>query len=233
SAHARQMDNQVLKHPAPAILEDADALTLLCKATGDALRLQILRLLRTDSLGVLEMAGILDVRQSALSHHLKVLATAGLVSTRRESNQIFYRRAFLTSDDPLADLKAAVFRTVDRLRLDAPLAERLHDIKKARDQQSLDFFNRFAGTFKESQLADSQQYAGNLRELLHNLKLPRASTVIEVGPGEGDLLPMLTQEFSRVIALDNSAEMLAKARARAEREQLGNIEFVLGDTSEA
>lgn len=227
------LDNRVLLPAAPPLLKDADSLTLLCKATGDALRLSILRLLRTDSLGVLEMSSILGVRQSALSHHLKILSTAGLVSTRRESNQVFYRRVFLHEDDPLQGLKAAVFEAVDRLRLDPEMAERLQRIKKARDQQSLDFFRRFAGTYRQSQLADAQQYAGSLRELLRSLRLPRPAPVLEVGPGEGDLLPMLAADFPQVIALDKSAEMLEQSRMRAQREKLDNIEFVLGDTQEA
>ncbi|MEX2365361.1 MAG: metalloregulator ArsR/SmtB family transcription factor, partial [Pseudohongiellaceae bacterium] len=96
--------NKILKHPAPPVLEDSESLALLCKAAGDNLRLTILRILRTESLGVLEMSKILGIRQSALSHHLKVLAGAGLVSTRREINTKFYRRVILGTDDPLAAL---------------------------------------------------------------------------------------------------------------------------------
>lgn len=226
-------DPDALPQLAPALLHNGGDLTLLCKALGDAQRLSILRLLRADSLGVLEMSGILGVRQSALSHHLKILASAGLVSTRRESNQVFYRRPFLAPEDPLRELKVALFEAVDRLGLAPQTAARLLGIKKARDQQSLDFFKRFAGTYRQSQLADAQQYAASLRELLAGLRLPRPGPILEVGPGEGDLLPLLAADFPGVIALDASAEMLEQARARAGREKLDNIEFVLGDTREA
>ena len=67
-------------------------LTDLNKAFADTLRLQVLRLLRGESFGVLELCKILGIRQSALSHHLKILATAEIVSTRKEGNSIFYRR---------------------------------------------------------------------------------------------------------------------------------------------
>lgn len=230
-----QGDSSILRHPALPRLERLDSLTALCKATADAQRLKILRILRSDSLGVLEMSSILEVRQSALSHHLKVLATAGLVSTRRESNAIFYRRVFLSSDDPLAGLKAALFETVDRAPLDPALAERLRKVKRERDQQSRDFFNRYAARIKQKQdmVAESQQYARSLMDLLHELKLPREATVLEVGPGEGELLSSLADHFGKVVALDNSEEMLNKAKARAVREEAGNVEFVLGDTAEA
>lgn len=75
-----------------------DALAALCKATGDTLRLDILRVLRNDSFGVLELAQIFAMRQSGMSHHLKVLAKAGLVITRREGNSIFYRRSLPAGD---------------------------------------------------------------------------------------------------------------------------------------
>ncbi len=70
----------------------------LCKAGGDPLRLNILRALANDSFGVLELAQIFAIGQSGMSHHLKVLAQAGLVATRREGNAIFYRRALAHSE---------------------------------------------------------------------------------------------------------------------------------------
>ena len=73
----------------------ASDLAALCKASADSLRLQVLRVLREDSFGVSELCSIFDIRQPALSHHLKVLANAGLVATRREGNSIFYRRSEL------------------------------------------------------------------------------------------------------------------------------------------
>ena len=78
---------------AQSIPEQREALAALCKASGDELRLNVLRALANDSFGVLELAQIFDVGQSGMSHHLKVLAQAELVATRREGNAIFYRRA--------------------------------------------------------------------------------------------------------------------------------------------
>ena len=73
--------------------DDCDELAALCKAGGDPLRLNVLRALANDSFGVLELAQIFGIGQSGMSHHLKVLAQAELVATRREGNAIFYRRA--------------------------------------------------------------------------------------------------------------------------------------------
>ncbi len=70
-----------------------DALAAFCKAAGEPLRLNILRALSNDSFGVLELAHIFATGQSGISHHLKVLTQAGLVTSRREGNAIFYRRS--------------------------------------------------------------------------------------------------------------------------------------------
>src|SRR5690554_4023959 len=78
---------------APAATQtELETMAALLKAAGDPLRLQALQLLGYSSFAVLELAEILAMRQSGMSHHLKVLAKAGLVEQRRKGNTIFYRR---------------------------------------------------------------------------------------------------------------------------------------------
>ena len=98
--------SQILADPAQdhAPEQQLAALAALCKASSDPLRLQVLRVLHKASFGVSELCSIFDIRQPALSHHLKVLANAGLVATRREGNSIFYRRSELGQR---AELEAA------------------------------------------------------------------------------------------------------------------------------
>ena len=64
----------------------------LCKAVGDALRVEILKVLQDNSFGVLELCSIFEIGQPAMSHHLKVLWKSHLVSTKRDGANIFYRR---------------------------------------------------------------------------------------------------------------------------------------------
>lgn len=214
---------------------DADQLTLVCKALADSLRLEILRLLRTSSFGVLEICHILDIRQSALSHHLKILATAGLASTRREGNSIFYRRTLLSADDSLLTFKRSAFDAIDRVPLGPDLLARLNSVQQERSEQSLQFFTRHADKFREKQglVAEHAQYTSNLLDLLRELDLTPKHRVMEVGPGEGELLAMLARQFKDVIALDNAAEMLSLARGTIAREGLDNVQFILGDTHKA
>ena len=66
-----------------------DAAQLL-KALANESRLLILCHLDGKELSVTELNSYLDLSQSALSQHLAVLRRDGLVSTRRESQTIYY-----------------------------------------------------------------------------------------------------------------------------------------------
>ena len=89
--------------------QDFESLAQLCKAAGDSLRLEILCSLRRDSYGVLELCRIFGVRQPAMSHHLKVLADAGLVCRRREGTSIFYHRAHRANCEQLDTLAQSIY----------------------------------------------------------------------------------------------------------------------------
>ena len=229
------MNTPALLKTDSAASEDGDQLTLVCKALADSLRLEILRLLRTSSFGVLEICHILDIRQSALSHHLKILATAGLASTRREGNTIFYRRPLLCADDPLLAFKKSAFDAIDLVPLGTDLLQRLNRVQQERSEQSLQFFTRHADKFREKQglVAEHAQYTSSLLDLLRQLDLTSLERVMEVGPGEGELLALLAAQFKNVIALDNAAEMLSRARSTVAAEGLDNVHFILGDTHKA
>ena len=90
-----------------------DALAAFCKAASEPLRLNILRVLSNDSFGVLELAHILATGQSGVSHHLKVLAQAGLVTSRREGNAIFYRRSLPHNESADEWLHHALLNSLD------------------------------------------------------------------------------------------------------------------------
>lgn len=208
------------------------ALTNLCKASADSLRLLILRVLRNDSFGVSELCSIFNIRQPALSHHLKVLASAGLVTARREANSMFYRRSELGQHPDLEALQHTIFETVDALDLPQDTQQRLEALHRQREENSSSFFRLNAQKFRQQQdlIASYEQYADVVAQVLADAPLERHHTALEIGPGDGSFLLELAPLFERVVALDNAPGMLQQAREKAASAELHNIEFILDDT---
>ena len=211
--------------------ETLDQLAVLGKASGDTLRLQILRVLSTDSLGVLELSDVFDMRQPAMSHHLKVLAQAGLVTTRKEGNTVFYRRSLPPSDSFLEQTVRALFRAIDEIPVAGQQSIRLADIRQQRAEQSSAFFARNIDKFRHHQelIADHDLYARSVADLIATIRFPGDALAIELGPGEGAFLETLSHHFRTVYAVDNSNEMLARSVATATEKKLTNIKCVHGE----
>lgn len=208
------------------------ALANLLKAAGDSLRLDILRTLAQDSFGVLELSQIFSMKQSGMSHHLKVLTTAGLLTTRREGNSIFYRRAYFAPDHELAALQQALFNSIDAKPLAPSLKEQIEQIQQERSRAAQLFFLDNADKFRAQQdlIASYPVYADQVAQLLSNTLLKNKDLALEIGPGEGEFLPILAKHFNQVIALDNAETMLDRAKQLAASKQIKNIEFIHGDT---
>lgn len=73
--------------------EEISDLSDLFKVFGDSTRLKILFVLFESEVCVCDLAEILHMTQSAISHQLKVLKQSELVTNRREGKSIFYSLA--------------------------------------------------------------------------------------------------------------------------------------------
>lgn len=209
------------------------SLASLLKAAGDEFRLLILKVLNRDSFGVLELCTIFSIKQSALSHHLKVLANAGLVTTRREGNSIFYRRAHTIIPSQLLGLQQSILHSSNLIILSEHIQRGIGTVQLERSTNSQRFFTDNANKFKAQQdlIAGIDQYGPAVEELCASL--PAFENALEIGPGEGDFLCFLSQTFKHVVAIDNSQHMLAQSKALIHQEKLHNISFELGDTAYA
>lgn len=65
----------------------------LFKVFGDATRIRILTLLYDKEMCVQDIAGGLEMTQSAVSHQLKVLKMSKLIKSRRDGKQMYYSLA--------------------------------------------------------------------------------------------------------------------------------------------
>ena len=81
----------------PAAIE---GISNLFKACGDPGRLQILHALQRQEMCVCDLAALLNVSESAVSHQLRLLRTMGMVANRREGTILYYR----TMDKRLSQL---------------------------------------------------------------------------------------------------------------------------------
>ena len=74
--------------------DEATALAAAFKALGDPVRLRLLSLIAAHEGGeacVCDISGVFALTGPTISHHLKVLRTAGLVSSQRRGTWIYYR----------------------------------------------------------------------------------------------------------------------------------------------
>lgn len=212
--------------------EDADIrqITMLCKAAGDPVRMQILRALQNNSFGVLELCEVFGIQQPALSHHLKILAKASLVAFRREGTSIFYRRNDINPNPGLRQLQNALFTFLDSNSINNDYATTLAKIHSKRSNVSLEFFNKNVHKFEENQdlIAGWSDYGPSIEGFMPTSG--NRGSALDVGAGYGNFIKILASTFDTVVALDNSQEMLAKCKNEVEAQNIDNVEFILGDT---
>jgi len=77
-------------------------LTAAFKAIADPTRREILHLLRKEEMTAGDVAARFDMTKPTMSHHFSVLREAGLVSSRREGQTIWYALNTTVLEDVLA-----------------------------------------------------------------------------------------------------------------------------------
>jgi len=71
---------------------DAEQFQRIAKALADPRRFEILEhIAKQSEVGCRRLCGCFPVRQATISHHLKELASAGLVESRRDGQFVYYR----------------------------------------------------------------------------------------------------------------------------------------------
>lgn len=202
---------------------------LALKAVSDSHRLNVLRALKSTSLGVQELAYIFELPQPGMSHHLKVLSQSGWIKARKEGNSYFYRRQLFRQDDPLYCLRTGILASLDLDSSSEPESseshwtplhqKRLKEVFAKRSQVSKMFFQRFSHQFaeKQAQITVYDHYQSVAEDLLDTSLPPRRRCALEVGPGEGQLLRRLQSDFKTVWAVDHSPAMLQNTQVKIEQ----------------
>lgn len=89
-AHSEDIDKVIEKMPDEEILYD---IAELYKIFGDSTRIKILYVLFESEMCVYDIAQLLNMSMSAISHQLRILKQAQLVKFRRDGKTIFYSLA--------------------------------------------------------------------------------------------------------------------------------------------
>src|SRR5580698_1866776 len=97
--------------PAKVAMERFEAEAAILKAMADPYRLRILATLAraSDEVCVCDFTDALPLNQPTVSHHLRILREAGLVTCERRGTWVYYRLA-ADARDRLTEALATVFR---------------------------------------------------------------------------------------------------------------------------
>ena len=189
---------------APAMLDWMTAL-------ADATRARTLRLVERHELTVADLCAVLQLPQSTVSRHLKVLADEGWVAARPDGTSRLYRMTLDTLDPSARRLWALLREQTARTPVAAQDDRRLAAILAERQTRSQAFFSSAAGQWDRLR----REMFGD-RFHLHALAglVDDNWTIGDLGCGTGQVSELVSPHVSRVIAVDGSADMVQSARRR-------------------
>ena len=175
------------------------------KALADETRIRILNLLYKKELNVNEIVSILDMGQSRISRHLKILSDSSLLISRKDGLWVFYKANEIAFSGELirlidSKLKSEEIFLLDIIRLDKYIKERGEKVKE--------YFNKVASDWKKIRgeilgeldlNSEIVKYAGKCR------------CTADLGCGNGELVELLLAKSEKVIGVDRSQGMLDEA----------------------
>ena len=180
----------------------------LFKSLGDETRLRLLHLLLHHELNVNELVRIMDMGQSRISRHLKILADSGLLQSRRDGSYIYYSKA---GNPDLVHLTDFIIQTGGSRQDFATDLEKTQEVMDERKHKVKNFFNSLVDDWD---LLKQEVLGGFSLKRIVAREAANASVAADLGCGTGGMLLELGRYAMRVIGVDSSAGMLEKSRQR-------------------
>src|SRR5687767_12447742 len=177
----------------------------LFRLLGDEDRLRLLALCSEEELTVGELATLLGESQPQITKKSQPLREVGLLAARRDGTRTLLRAQ--NGDDIVVG--EAIAEGVSLCRKDGSLARIPSVIAR-----------RFFEDAPSEPVAQSE--LASWLPILAPL-LPRTELAVDVGTGEGTLLPLLSPIYTRVVAVDRSAARLARCASKIAQWQLPNV----------
>jgi ArsR family transcriptional regulator len=191
---------------------------------ADATRCRMLWLLDEQELTVSELCTVLQLPQSTVSRHLKTLADAEWVSSRRDGTSRYYALSVnghsaggtgAKGGIPAGNAKSQIWALTRVQLADRPGVDhdrrRLARVLARRSETSQQFFATAAGQWDRLR---SELFGDDFAPRALVGLMPASWTIADLGCGTGSLVASLAPYAQRVIGVDASEDMLAAARAR-------------------
>lgn len=216
----------------------------MLKALSDETRLRIMGILAQSSLSVNELIQVLDMGQSRISRHLKILLEAGLLTNRRDGAKIFYKishpqnlvyQNILLSFGILNNISLNENESenhkqnkTENLLLDDLDAKKINEVLNERKRATIDHFQNYDRNQDEMQSfwVDSNFYMNMIMEIIP----VTGGIAADLGCGAGILAKKLLNKFEKIICVDQSKNMLDLAKSNLKSEKgdfrIGSIEHL-------
>jgi ArsR family transcriptional regulator len=191
---------------------------------ADATRSRMLLILERHELTVTELCAVLQLPQSTVSRHLKTLADANWVASRRDGTSRYYTLAVDERDASTRRLWALLRDQIAGTPGADQDARRLKGVLARRQTKSEEFFASAAGQW--DRLRRELFGSGSALHALPAL-LDSRWGVGDLGCGTGETSAAVAPFVARTIAVDRSGEMLQAARRRLK--ELPNVEVRRGE----
>lgn len=179
-------------------------------ALADPTRSRILLAVERNELTVNELRSVLQLPQSTISRHLKMLSAEGWVEARAEGTSRHYRIASDSLDSASRRLWHLVRDEVIHTSAAEQDARRTRAVLAERSTRSQQFFSTSAGQWDRMRL----DLFGRRADIALLGLLDESWKVADLGCGTGGIAHALAPFVEQVVAVDESSAMLAAARKR-------------------
>ena len=192
-------------------------------ALNDSARLRLLRLLSREELSVGELSRAMQLPQSTVSRHLKMLHESLFIARRHEGTASLFRMAE-SLPEPAKELWSIAAAQLNNQASSAEDDHRLAVVLAERKGDSRSFFGRLGG---EWDLLRAELFGDTFTHeaLLH--LLDPSWTIADLGCGTGNVSELLAPLAKSIIAVDREPAMLDAAKLRLKDSR--NVDLRQGD----
>ncbi|MCG8615038.1 MAG: metalloregulator ArsR/SmtB family transcription factor [Desulfobacterales bacterium] len=192
------------------------------KALSDPTRMRLLNILNRFELNVNEIVSIVDMIQSGVSRHLKILLEAGLLKSRKDGSFIYYAANGTEATRELIHLACSQVADDALFIQDLSRAEQSLTLRKNRTKR---FFRTVAPQWDRLKKEVLGEF--NLNNRIKS-RISPCECIADLGCGTGELLYGLADiQADNFIGVDASPEMLEQAKIKLP--DMPNVDLRLGE----